>query len=288
MPVFRIGIPVSLLLLLSVFPAMAYAGEQQRNSEQVASLVIVNGKEISRDLLDEFARLLIGQPNPYDETTPEEPKERLRLLNGLDRVRLLDELVTMEAMAQVAVDRGLHRHPSLVAEAELSYKTLLQRQLVRELLDAIRVSQAELRQRYDLLQPERQYNISDIVFDKQDDAVAAIQQIGHGTSFARLAQKRKVSGIWQMPSQLDGAVATAVAALTPGKHTTVPVHDESGWHVIRLNDVRNMAKPPLEQVRGGLRMQLLQEKLQAEIQAIKGKAVIDFLRVPDNWNGTRR
>jgi peptidyl-prolyl cis-trans isomerase C len=55
----------------------------------------------------------------------------------------------------------------------------------------------------------------------------------------------------------------ALIKLKKGETTEVPVQTQFGWHVIRLEDVRDTQFPPLEQVAPQIRESLQQQKIQA-------------------------
>jgi peptidyl-prolyl cis-trans isomerase C len=52
------------------------------------------------------------------------------------------------------------------------------------------------------------------------------------------------------------------------------VHTQFGWHIIRVDDVRNITPPPLEQVRPQIVQQIQQEKLQAFEEGLRKNAKI--------------
>jgi peptidyl-prolyl cis-trans isomerase C len=52
------------------------------------------------------------------------------------------------------------------------------------------------------------------------------------------------------------------------------VHTQFGWHIIRVDDIRDIAPPPLDQVKGQIVQQMQQEKLQAFEQNLRTKAKI--------------
>ena len=45
-----------------------------------------------------------------------------------------------------------------------------------------------------------------------------------------------------------------------------------GWHIIRLDDARELTPPPLEQVKPQIAQQIQQEKLQAFEEGLRKKA----------------
>jgi peptidyl-prolyl cis-trans isomerase C len=57
--------------------------------------------------------------------------------------------------------------------------------------------------------------------------------------------------------------------------TSTPVQTQFGWHVIRLDDTREMAPPPFDQVKQQVTNGIIQKKLQAYAEGMKKTAKID-------------
>ena len=68
--------------------------------------------------------------------------------------------------------------------------------------------------------------------------------------------------------------ATAAEKLQKGQMTDTPVHTQFGWHIIRVDDVRETPPPPLEQVKPQIVQQMQQEKLQAFEENLRKNAKI--------------
>jgi peptidyl-prolyl cis-trans isomerase C len=66
-----------------------------------------------------------------------------------------------------------------------------------------------------------------------------------------------------------------VKALKKGEMTSTPVQTQFGWHVIRLDDTREMAPPPFDQVKQQVTNGIIQKKLQAYAESMKKTAKID-------------
>ncbi|MGF6982050.1 parvulin-like peptidyl-prolyl isomerase [Paraburkholderia atlantica] len=68
--------------------------------------------------------------------------------------------------------------------------------------------------------------------------------------------------------------ADAAAHLQKGQMTDTPVRTQFGWHIIRVDDIRAVTPPPLEQVRAQIVQQIQQEKLQAFEENLRKNAKI--------------
>ena len=79
---------------------------------------------------------------------------------------------------------------------------------------------------------------------------------------------------WSSPQAYVPEFGAAAEKLKKGEMTDTPVKTQFGWHIIRLDDIRDVAPPPLEQVKDQIAKQIQQEKLQAFEEGLQKKAVI--------------
>ena len=68
--------------------------------------------------------------------------------------------------------------------------------------------------------------------------------------------------------------AAAAQKLQKGQMTDTPVKTQFGWHIIRVDDIRDIAPPPLEQVKQQIAQQLVQQKLQAFEEGLRQQATV--------------
>ena len=69
--------------------------------------------------------------------------------------------------------------------------------------------------------------------------------------------------------------STALVKLTKGQTTQTPVKSQFGWHVIRLDDIREAQLPKLEEVKPQIAQQLQQQKLAKFQEELRSKAKIE-------------
>jgi peptidyl-prolyl cis-trans isomerase C len=67
----------------------------------------------------------------------------------------------------------------------------------------------------------------------------------------------------------------AVKNLKKGEMTQEPVQTQFGWHVIKLEDTRETAPPPFEQVKQQVNNGAIQKKLQAYVETLKKTSKIE-------------
>jgi peptidyl-prolyl cis-trans isomerase C len=66
-----------------------------------------------------------------------------------------------------------------------------------------------------------------------------------------------------------------VKGLKKGEVTPAPVQTQYGWHVIQLEDTREAAPPPFDQVKPQITDAVLRKKLQANVEDMKKQAKIE-------------
>jgi peptidyl-prolyl cis-trans isomerase C len=69
--------------------------------------------------------------------------------------------------------------------------------------------------------------------------------------------------------------AEAMVALGKGKTSEVPVKTQFGFHIIRVDDVRDAQLPKIEEVKPQIVQQLMQQKSSAYIEELRAKARIE-------------
>ncbi|SBP87980.1 peptidylprolyl isomerase [Thiomonas delicata] len=90
-----------------------------------------------------------------------------------------------------------------------------------------------------------EYNVSQIFVDTREEAEKVEQALDQGESFEQLAAIRNrpflrlQKGLvgWISPNVFPKWRATIVG-LKKGEYSRVPVEDQAGWHIIKVNDVR--------------------------------------------------
>jgi peptidyl-prolyl cis-trans isomerase C len=66
--------------------------------------------------------------------------------------------------------------------------------------------------------------------------------------------------------------------LEKGKYSMTPAQTPVGWHVIKLEEIRETAPPSFEQIKQRLAQIVQQQKVTAYIQSLKDKAEIKFAK----------
>ncbi|CAH2790891.1 MAG: Peptidyl-prolyl cis-trans isomerase (EC [uncultured Paraburkholderia sp.] len=196
-----------------------------------------------------------------------------------------EELVNREVLMQEALRCGLPNRPDIKAQIAVAQQTVVLRALIEGIVKNNQPTDAEVIARYNSLIKDtggKEYHLHHILVDNEQQAKDLIAKIKAGASFEDLAKqysKDPESGKnggdldWSDPKAYVPEFAYAATHLQKGQVTDTPVHTQFGWHIIRVDDVRN-ATPPLEQVRPQIIQQIQQEKLQAFEEGLRKNAKI--------------
>jgi len=236
------------------------------------NVAIVNGKAVPKARVDALAAQLAKSGRPV---TPE--------LQG----QLKDEVIAREIFMQEAQKRGLDASDDFKSQMELARQTLLIRELFADYQKANPVTDADIKAEYDKFAAAnggKEYRARHILVEKEDEAKAIIASLKKGGKFDEIAKKQsKDPGSGANGGDLDWANAAsyvpefsgALIKLNKGQLTQEPVKSQFGYHVIRLDDVREAQLPKLEEVKPQIAQQLQQQRLAKFQEDLRGKAKIE-------------
>jgi peptidyl-prolyl cis-trans isomerase C len=198
-----------------------------------------------------------------------------------------EELINREILMQEANRRGIGMRPDVKAQIAVAQQTVVLRALIEDFVKTHTPTDAEIKARYDDLVKQagggKEYHLHHILVADEAQAKDLIAKIKAGASFEDLAKqysKDPGSGKnggdldWSSPQAYVPEFGAAAEKLHKGEMTSEPVKTQFGWHIIRLDDTREVAPPPLEQVKPQIAQQIQQEKLQAYEENLRKQAKI--------------
>jgi peptidyl-prolyl cis-trans isomerase C len=249
-----------------LFVALAFGA----NLAFAQNVAVVNNKPIPKAREDAWIKQLQAQGQ---QDTPE-----LRRM-------VKEELIRREVFLQEAQKRGLAEQPDVKFQIDIQRQNTLIQALMRDELKRNPITDAQIQAEYDKQKGkagDKEYRARHILVEKEDEAKAIIERLKKGEKFEELAKQSKDPGSASKGGELDWAGADAyvkpfsdaMVKLEKGKYTEVPVQSQFGWHVIRLDDVRDAQFPPLAQVSGQIRESLQQQRIQAFVEELRKKAKV--------------
>ena len=236
------------------------------------NVAIVNGKAVPKTRADALAAQVAKSGRPI---TPELTAQ------------IKDEVITREIFMQEAAKRGLDASEDFKAQMDLARQSILIRELFADYQQKNPVTDAEAKAEYDKFVAAnggKEYRARHILVAKEDEAKAILASLKKGAKFEELAKKQsKDPGSGANGGDLDWANAgsyvpefsAAMVKLKKGEVTQTPVKSQFGFHVIRLDDVRDAQLPKFDDVKPQIQQQLAQQKLQQFQDELRGKAKVE-------------
>lgn len=233
---------------------------------------IVNGKAVPKARMDMLAQQLAAAGRPV---TPEMQPQ------------LREEVVTREVFMQEAQKQGLDRSDEFKAQLELARQAILIRALFENYRKANPVTDADVKAEYDKFVAAnggKEFKARHILVEKEDQAQKILADLKKGAKFEDLAKKQSKdpgSGAnggdldWANPASFVPEFSEAMIKLKKGETTAAPVKSQFGWHIIRVDDIREAQLPKLEEVKPQVTQQLQQQRLQKYQEDLRAKAKVE-------------
>lgn len=204
---------------------------------------------------------------------------------------LLERIVDSKLVVQEAKKNKVNEDPAFkrrmaFVEEQVIQDYWLQREYARK------VTVEKLRQRYEeklkSMPLEEEVHARHILLAKEDEAKTVIAELKAGASFDKVAREKstdKASGAeggdlgWFKKGDMVPEFANAVFALTKGQLTEAAVQTKFGYHVIRLDDRRQVPPPAFEEMAEPLREELTREAVTGLLDQLRSTAKIEKFNI---------
>ncbi len=238
------------------------------------NLAIVNGKPVPSSRVDALVQQVTSQ-QPGRPVTPD------------IQAQIKEEVINREVFMQEAQKMGLDGSDDYKNQMEQARQVVLIRALFADFQKKNPVTDADIKAEYDKFAAAnggKEYRARHILVEKEADAAKLIADLKKGAKFEDLAKKNSKdpgSGAnggdldWAAPGSYVKEFADAMVKLPKGKFTETAVKSQFGFHIIRVDDVRETQLPPMEQVKPQISQQLTQQKLQAFQKGLRDKAKVE-------------
>ena len=183
---------------------------------------------------------------------------------------LADALVTLTKRGQKSVENETRQ----IRAGELIAK-LVDQEITE---DAINLAYNDL---FNNASPEAEFNASHILVETEEEAIGVQERAQGGEDFAELAKELSTgpSGPnggelgWFGPGMMVAEFETAVLNMKVGE-VSGPVQTQFGWHIIKLNELRDKPVPTLDELRDQLIGELQDQLITNKIEELTSSAEI--------------
>ncbi len=231
----------------------------------------VNGVAIPKSRVDAIVKERAQQGMPDNE----EMRKAIR-----------DELINREIIVQEANRRGLTKNADMQSQIDMARQAVVVRAFLQDFVKAHPVTDEVIKAEYEKVKGQmgsKEYKARHILVEKEAEAKDIVAKIKKGEKFEELAKASKDPGSkdkggdldWNTPASYVKEFSDALTKLEKGKYTEVPVKSQFGFHVIQLDDVRDVKFPGLDEVKAGLQQRLQQQQLEKAVADLRAKAKVE-------------
>jgi len=202
------------------------------------------------------------------------------------RAAIRDRLITLELVAQEAEKKGLGKGADVQSQIELARVNILAQAYRADFFKTHPVSDDALKSEFEKIKSQmgdKEYKARHILVEKEAEAKEIIEKLKKGEKFEDLAKVSKDTGSkdnggdldWNQPGGFVKPFSDAMVKLEKGKFTEAPVQSQFGWHVIRLEDVRQAKFPEFTEVKPGLQQRLQETMFDKAVNDLRAKAKVE-------------
>jgi len=202
-----------------------------------------------------------------------------------NRTVLIQELVNRELMLQDALSKNLDKDKDVLFQLEQHRIDILIKHAIRKTMLATPITDKELKLEYSRRVKTanvKEYKARHILLKEESKAKAILKELGNGKDFIKLAKAYSTGPTgknggdlgWFNARQMVPEFSKAVAQLKKGNYTKTPVKTKFGWHIVKLEDTRDMDPPKFKDIKNQMRIIMQNKKLQTYIKNLRKKAKI--------------
>ena len=266
------------LLLASAASLLALGACNPKPADQASNgpaAATVNGKPISQRTVDMIARQGASSGRP---DTPEARKG------------IIDQLALQMVVAEAAVKKGLDKTPEVTEQFDAIKQSVLANAYVEDFIKVNPVTDDAVKAEYERIKATisgTEYKARHILVEKEAEARDIIARLKKDpAAFGKLATERskdpgsKAKGGelgWFDPRRMVPEFGAAASKLEKGRFTETPVKTQYGYHVILLEDSRNIEAPPLDEVKPQISQQLQQQAVKKHLDELKATAKVEVV-----------
>ncbi len=261
----------AILLAFAVSVSAAPAFAQKKEKAESSTFATVNGRAIPKIRAD---ALIAGQEAQGKPDSPELRKA------------VMEELVRREVLTQESVKRGFDKKPEVQGQVELARQGVLIGAYLNDYVRTHPITDDQIKNEYEAIKAKlgnKEYKARHILVATEDDAKAIIEKLKKGEKFEDLAKESKDPGSkerggelgWANPASFVPLFSAAMTKLEKGQVTQTPVKTDFGWHVIQLEDTRELKLPPLDEAKPQIVQQLTQRMVQKHVEDLRAKAKVE-------------
>jgi len=229
-------------------------------------IATVNGKDIT---LQDYYEHVGAPPNANIKPEP----------------AIINNMINRELVVQKALTQGLDKETPFVKILEnLKYNALFDFGM-QKFLHSQPISDERLRAEYKNFPPLTQYKVRHILVKTQAEAQNLIKEIQAGKKFDQLAAQYSIDPMtrprggdlnWLTKEQILPEVAKVVVEMKKGTFHPQPIQSKVGWHVVLLENTRELPPIPFEAARGRLTAKIHDQMAAEYFKSLRAEAKVEI------------
>ena len=206
------------------------------------------------------------------------------------RKAIRDDLINLEIVSQEAAKKNMEAQPEVIQQLELARQSVLVSAYVQDYMKGHPISDESIMQEYDKIKSTRgskEFSVRHILVESEAEAKAIAAKLKKGSKFEKLAEANtKDAGskdrggdlgwvaVGNIPTTFVKPFGDALLKLSKGQ-VSEPVKSQFGWHIIKLEDVRDIKFAPLSEVKPQIVQHLQQLIVQKLVAELRAKATVE-------------
>ncbi|MBB4103072.1 peptidyl-prolyl cis-trans isomerase [Allorhizobium borbori] len=264
------------LFSVGVICIAATAASAQEAAGPIAARV--NGVEITTSDVA-FAAAFFGNPSPDAPTAARTSA-------------MVDAMIDIKLLAAEARRQGIEKQADYQRQLNFLAEQALRSAYLSQEVDKA-VTDESVRAFYDkqvkAIAPVQEIRLSHILLKTREEADKVSTALASGQAFETLAKESSADTVsgreggslsFLKKEALPAEIASAVAGMKPGEVAKAPIQTPFGFHVVRLDEVRNAPPPSFEELAPRIRQSLESAAIQSIVARLRTSAKIEKL-VPD-------
>ncbi len=260
------------LFLFGMLSSTAMADSHAAKAEEMAVVAVVNGTEITQDVLTNYLSVVQRSEN-----------------NKINDPRTaLDDLVATELALQEASKTDILSREDVKQRIKDFTRNVLLTTWTKEKVESFDISDEDVQKSYDeriKKNADDEYKARHILLKTEEDANAVIKEITGGADFVKLAETKSTGPSasnggdlgWFKSSTMVKEFAEALKTMKKGDVSSAPVKTNFGWHIIKVEDIRPTNLPDLKTVKPQLSRIIAQQKMMAFMDKMRESADVKIM-----------
>ena len=235
-------------------------------------IATVNGEDITQSSLDMLTDLM----------------KKSKRFGEIDKSAIVEDLVVTEIVRQEAKKSSISERDDIKKKVKEFEERLVLNAWSQDKTKGFNISDEDLKKAYDKRmegQDKNEYKARHILVKTEAEAKVLIDELKKGADFIELAKTKSTgpSGPnggdlgWFSPNAMVAPFSEAVQKMEKGKYTETPVKTEFGFHIIKLDDKRELKLPGLDAVKPQIKRVIEQEKMKEYVQSLRAAADVKIL-----------